>query len=222
MQWLLLDETVKYGQLLQPGEQFAVYCPTVRRYQQHPTAEAELVLESSGGLWTLVRADDNYIHSNSSNSGQQDTAGKHAEHCSLVNLEQSTMFDSCMDVVVGQQDAVLCGVVSNISSSSGCNGCSNGKGQSDSDSKGAVTCYFADTIADMAGGRCLQLQLQFQPGSRTRAKVSCVTCMLTTLCVSTLNLLFCHMAAFQQCSSWWCAALWRQELRLFAAVLVFI
>jgi hypothetical protein len=163
MRWLLLDDAVRYSHLLQPGEQLAMYCPTVRchleqQQQQQQQNEAvqgpQLIVECADSVLLLVQADDGC---------SSQAAG--AEHRSSPTIEQQqhqqqqlSWYDSPASLSIGQQHVVLCGVVSQLQRLANRPGCGV-----------LLSCRLADSPAGAAVGSSVQLHLQFLP--QTSSKV---------------------------------------------------
>lgn len=179
VQWLLLDEAVKYARLLQAGEHILMYCPTVRRHQQHRQQDPDLVLESSSGLWLLVNEDSGSHCSSSSHidkdacyttdaqeSGQ---AGIQAEPSSASKVAAFASSPHRVPEASCGQYMVLRGIVSNLLVPKNTSSSSNNLHMRDSSTR--MTCCISDTAADMLASRNRLLELQFEPDSRKKQQV---------------------------------------------------
>jgi hypothetical protein len=160
MRWLLLDDAVRYRHLLQPGEQLAMYCPAVRCHleqQQHLEAaqSPQLIVECADSVLLLVQADD----------GCSTPAVEAEQHSSPTTEQQQhqqhfSWYDSPASLTDGQQDVVLCGVVSQLQRLPSRPVCGV-----------LLGCRLADSPADAVSpaGSSVQVHLQFLP--QTSSKV---------------------------------------------------
>jgi hypothetical protein len=158
MRWLLLDDAVRYSQLLQPGEQLAMYCPTVRCHLEQPqhceaAQSPQLIVECAESVLLLVQADD----------GGGSQAAEAEQHSSPTTEQQQlqqhlSWYDSPAGLADGQQDVVLCGVVSQLQRLAS----RPGYGV-------LLGCRLADSPADATAGSSVQVHLQFLP--QTSSKV---------------------------------------------------
>jgi hypothetical protein len=158
MRWLLLDDAVRYSRLLQPGEQLAMYCPTVRCHleqQQHAEAaqSPQLIVECADSVLLLVQANDGC--STPAVEAEQHSSPTTEQH--QQQQQHFSWYDSHAGLADGQQDVVLCGVVSQLQRLASKPGCGV-----------LLGCRLADSPADAAAGSSVQVHLQFLPHTSSK------------------------------------------------------
>jgi hypothetical protein len=164
MCWMMLDDAVRYSRLLVPGEQIAMYCPTVKSHteqqlQQQEAQAPQLVLECAESVVLLVQAADGSSPAAPEPGGDTDAAQQ-----SPGSLEQQQQqpqcvdrFDSPAELHAGQQGVVLCGVVADVQRLPSLLGGGPRLG-----------CRLANSPAHAAAGGGVCLQLQFLPHSTSK------------------------------------------------------
>jgi hypothetical protein len=160
MQWLLLDDAVRYSRLLQPGEQLAMYCPTVK-CNVGQQQQQQLMLECADSVVLLVQASDG-SSANAAAAAADGAAGgpEDGSGYALKQQQQGTgWYDSPARLSAGQQDVVLCGVVSHVQ-----------RLPSKPGSGVRLACCLADSPADAAAGSSVRLQLLFLPQSTSKVR----------------------------------------------------
>uniref|UniRef100_A0A383WLU1 Cell division control protein 24 OB domain-containing protein n=1 Tax=Tetradesmus obliquus TaxID=3088 RepID=A0A383WLU1_TETOB len=168
MRWLLLDDAVRYSRLLQPGEQLAMYCPTVKCHveQQQQQPDPQLMLECADSVVLLVQATDGSCSDVAAAAATDGAPGATEHHTSCTSKQQqqqqqqqqcASWYDLPTGLSAGQREVVLCGVVSGLQ-----------RLPSKPGSGAVLACRLADSPTLAAAGSCVQLQLQFLPHSTSK------------------------------------------------------
>ncbi|KAF8057106.1 osbI [Scenedesmus sp. PABB004] len=166
LRWLLLDDAVRYASLLRAGEQVALGCPTVRSWLPQPGAPPELVLETSCALTLLVRSDGGEASGEAAaddgeargEAADGDGAGSPAEPGSAGG---APAFRPVGTLAAGERELLLCGVVSGLRLCHAQAGVAQPAGR-------VLRGTLADTPADAAAGRGVELALRLAPVGRSR------------------------------------------------------